>query len=222
MKKSFLFIYLLLCLAACKQKDSQETSTKTTTDSISSSQFGISDESQPRGLKVGDFAPELVLTTSTGEKLNLASLYKNQALVIIFYRGYWCPSCSRYLSEFSDRSTELETAGAKLLAITPETYENTRTTADKTGINFTIISDPDGAVMQAFDVLFKVTDKYQSMIETNLNASISETNASKKAILPVPATFIINTDGTIVYKHFELDYNNRASVDDILKHLPED
>lgn len=123
------------------------------------------------------------------------------------------------MSEFSDRASEIEAANVKLLAITPEAYENTEVTKDKTDINFTVISDADGSIMEAFDVAFKVTNKYQSMIETNLKASISETNASKKAILPVPATYIIDTDGKIVYKHFDLDYNNRASVNDILSHL---
>lgn len=225
MKTSLLFISLLLCLVACKPKNAEDQSTEATADSLtspstSSTQFGISDKNQPKGLNVGDAAPELMMTTSSGEKVSLASLYQDQALVIIFYRGYWCPSCNRHLSEFSERADELKATGAKLLAITPETYENIQTTKNNTGMTFTVISDTDASVMRAFDVLFEVTDKYQAMIQTNLKASISESNASKSAILPVPATFIINTDGSIVYKHFQLDYNNRATVEDILAHLP--
>lgn len=224
MKIPILFLTLLLCLTACKKNNSTPSEEARTSDTLSKpspsfSEFGISDKSQLNGLKVGEDAPQLNLTTSSGEQQSLASFYKDQALVVIFYRGYWCPSCNRYLSEFSERSDELKAKGVKLLAITPESYENIKTTKNETGLNFTVISDTDGNVMKAFDVLFEVTEDYQDMIETNLKASISESNASKKAILPVPATYIIDTTGTIVYRHFDLDYNNRASVDDILKHI---
>ncbi|NEV93320.1 AhpC/TSA family protein [Psychroflexus sp. YR1-1] len=225
MKTPFFFLSLLLCLSACKQNSVQDASEEVKTNPLvtqprSLKQFGISDTNQPKGLNTGDKAPELLMTTSAGEQMSLASLYKDQPLVIIFYRGYWCPSCSRYLSKFSERSDELKATGARLLAVTPETYENIETTKNETGLNVTVVSDTDGSVMKAFDVLFEVTEEYQEMIQTNLNASISETNTSQKAILPVPATYILNTQGEIIYKHFNPDYNQRASVDDILKNLP--
>lgn len=67
---------------------------------------------------------------------------------------------------------------------------------------------------------FKVTEDYQAMIQDKLKASIAETNANKQAELPVPATFIIDKTGKIVYKQFNPDYKVRASVDDILNNLP--
>lgn len=76
--------------------------------------------------------------------------------------------------------------------------------------------------MKAFDVNFDVTEAYQEKIQTKLDASISETNGDEKAVLPVPATFINNKGGKIVYRQFDPDYHNRASVDDILANLPTD
>lgn len=74
--------------------------------------------------------------------------------------------------------------------------------------------------MEAFDVKFDVTKEYQEMIQDKLGVSVSETNANKESVLPVPATFIIDKNGKIVYKQFDPNYKNRASVQDILAHLP--
>lgn len=183
--------------------------------------LGISPQSNPQGLKAGELAPDVVMNTSEGISVSLREFYQDQPLVIIFYRGYWCPACNKYLSAFSERTQEIEAAGAKVVAITPETYENAQTTAKNTGIDFTVISDADGKIMNAFDVSFDVTEEYQTKIKENFDASIAETNASKEAVLPVPATFIIDTDGQIIYRQFDPNYKNRASVDKILEHLPQ-
>lgn len=183
--------------------------------------FGISPKSHPEGLVAGDAAPEVTMKTADGNSISLKSLYSVKPVVVIFYRGYWCPVCNKYLSAFSERAAEIEMAGAKVVAVTPETYENSEVTRSNTGIDFTIISDADGAIMNAFDVNFDVTEAYQTKIQDKFDASIAETNASKEAVLPVPATFIIDTEGKIVYRQFDPDYKNRASVVQILKHLPE-
>lgn len=123
------------------------------------------------------------------------------------------------MSEFAENAKAIEAKGAKIVAVTPETYENIEKTKSQTGADFTIISDVDGAVSKAFDVNFSVTEAYQAMIQEKLNASIANTNANKKADLPVPATFIIDTNGKIIYRQFDPDYKNRASIAEILSHL---
>jgi peroxiredoxin len=173
----------------------------------------------PKGIAVGSQAPDLIIETEMNDKVAFHTLYQKQPLVVIFYRGYWCPSCNRYLSNFAQRAIDIEKAGAKIVAITPETYENTQKTKDSTGVDFMVISDLDGSIMQAFDVQFDVTNDYDTMILENLDASIRTSNASKESILPVPATYIINTNGEIVFKQFNPDYNKRASVDEILEYL---
>jgi peroxiredoxin len=74
--------------------------------------------------------------------------------------------------------------------------------------------------MQRYDVLFNVTEAYQQKISTKLEADIASNNAKEDAKLPVPATFIIDQEGVIVYRQFNADYHIRATVNDILNHLP--
>lgn len=188
--------------------------------SIDYASIGMDTTSIPIGLNVGENAPEITFTTANNKKEKLSSYYEKQPVVIIFYRGYWCPVCNKHLTEFAEKAKQIEAYGAKLIAISSESYDNVAKTKEQTGANFTIISDADGSIRKAFDVNFKVTDEYQEMIQDKLKASITETNANKQAELPVPATFIIDKSGKIVFKQFNPDYKVRASVENILNNLP--
>lgn len=183
--------------------------------------LGMEADDLPEGLAVGSNLAAVNYTDADGNTKDFAQLYAEKPLVVIFYRGYWCPVCNKYLSNFAQESSKINDAGANIVAIAPETYDNVDKTAANTGIDFTVISDADGSLMRAFDVDFSVTESYDQMINEKLNASIAETNAAESAELPVPATFIIDTDGKIMYKHFNPDYTQRASIDDIVAALNE-
>ncbi|TRZ43098.1 peroxiredoxin-like family protein [Robertkochia solimangrovi] len=213
MKKSNLspvVLVMLLFVVACSQAQS-----------LDYSKYGMEAADVPVGLQKGDKAPEIMMTLDDGTDVSLAELYKKQPVVVLFYRGYWCPVCNRYLADFAKDAEKIEAKGAKIVAVTPQTYENAAMTAEKTGVGFTIVSDKDGSIMKAFDVDFKVTEDYQQKILKGLNTSIAETSAFEEAVLPVPATFIIDKNGVVVYRQFDPDYRNRASVKDILANLPE-
>ena len=141
-------------------------------------------------------------------------------MVIIFYRGEWCPVCNRYLSNFQDSLSYVLSAGAKVLAVTPEKPSSALEMIANTGATFTVIPDPTEEIMISYDVAFNVTEEYQQKIRNALEADIASNNDKQDAILPVPATFIIDQDGIIVYLQFNLDYHIRATVKDILEHLP--
>ena len=234
MKHLLITLLSLLIFISCKQESKKETPVKETntidleTTKVSNqapvidyASFGMVDTDIPKGLEVGDIAPDVSFPADEDDKRYLPNVYKNQPVVIIFYRGYWCPACNKYLSELNSRVKEIEAKGAKVIAFTPETNENIVQTRKKSGLGIAVYSDTDGSIMKAFDVDYAVTEDYQNKIQEKLNTSIKETNNSETAVLPVPATFIINKEGKIVYKHFDPDYHNRASVDDILANIPE-
>ncbi|NQW36731.1 MAG: AhpC/TSA family protein [Flavobacteriales bacterium] len=219
-KLFFLAIAASLSLTACKNETKSVSKTEPAVAIVDNTKLGIDINSNPQGLAVGSQAPDLTFTLADGTSETLANLYKDQPIVVFFYRGYWCPVCNKHLSALAKQAETIEVKGVKLVAITPETYENVEKTKKQTGAHFTIISDTNNAALKAFGVDFKVTDKYQKMIQDHLNASIKETNGATDAVLPVPATYIIDTTGEIVYRQFNPDYKDRASVDDILAHLP--
>jgi peroxiredoxin len=178
--------------------------------------------SVPSGLKTGAKAPEFTANDVNGHAISLSNELKNGPVVIIFYRGEWCPVCNRYLSNFQDSLSYIIDTGAKVLAVTPEMPVNANKMIKKTGATFTVIPDPTEEIMQSYDVRFNVTEAYQEKIRTALEADIATNNGKDEARLPVPATFIISQDGIIVYRQFNLDYHVRASVKDIIDHLPRD
>lgn len=221
--KKLLMLLALLSVLACKKKEEQpkeikaeETSEVTKEETkVDYASHGMKGDNAPNGLKKGAKAPEINLTID-GKQVALADFYKDQNVAVIFYRGYWCPVCNKHLSEFATRAKELEDKGIKLIAITPEAQEGIKKTKENTQADFTIVSDVDGSIQRAFDVDYEVTSGYVNKVSEKLKVSISKNNVNGKAELPVPATYIINKEGEIIFAHFDPDYHNRASIDDIL------
>jgi len=190
-------------------------------EQVAPSKYGIDiNYGTPMGLLPGVKAPDFSGTDTEGNKISLNEELKNGAVVLIFYRGEWCPVCNRYLSNFQDSLSYVQAAGARVLAITPERQSTAQVMQEKTGATFTILPDPTGEIMKNYEVMFNVTDAYEQRIINALEVDLAIFNNQEEANLPVPATFIINQKGIIVYRHFDLDYHIRASVKDILDNIP--
>jgi len=234
MKKIILFFAIVIGVTSCnssekaqKEKVSTKKNTEMKTSDSSSNDADIKwinmgydlEKGRPGGLKVGMKAPDFKLNSPEGESVRLSDELKKQPVVLIFYRGQWCPVCTRYLSGLQENLPKIVAKGAKVIAITPETNENIAKTIEKAGTDFTILSDVDMSVTGDYKGLFSVTDDYQDKIRTKLESDIAFNNGKTEAQLPVPATYVIGQDGVIKFAQFDLDYNSRASADDIVKHL---
>lgn len=173
----------------------------------------------PTGLPVGTNAPVFKQKDQNGYEIFLPDMYKDGAVVVLFYRGQWCPVCDKHLSNLQDSIALIKDTGAEVVIITPETFENVKKTLDNTGIDAHIISDNSGLLMDAFKVSFFVNNSYQEKIRTKLATDIATNNGNKVAKLPVPATYIINKNGRITWRHFNIDYHDRATAFDMLQAL---
>lgn len=234
MKKIILFLSIVIGMTSCNssekaQKENALTkkNTEMKTSDTSPNEADMKwinmgydlEKGRPEGLKVGMQAPDFQLKSPDGQLVRLSDELKKQPVVLIFYRGQWCPVCTRYLSGFQENLPKITGKGAKVIAITPETDENITKTIEKTDVDFTILSDVDMSVANNYKGLFSVTGDYQDMIRTKLESDIAFNNGKTEAQLPVPATYVIGQDGVIKFVQFDLDYRNRASADDIVKHL---
>jgi peroxiredoxin len=174
---------------------------------------------EPKGINVGEKAPLFKGKDQNGNSVVLSDLLKKGDVVIVFYRGKWCPVCNRYLSNLQDSLTYIKQRGATVVAVTPEIPESALKTTKRTDAEFVIVSDKDESIMRSYDVLFNVTKGYASKVGTFTFTNIRKNNGQDGARLPVPATYIIGSDGLIKYKHFEIDYRSRASVNEMIKIL---
>jgi len=172
----------------------------------------------PEGLKVGDKAPAIVGKDNHGNNFDLNKQLDKGDVVVIFYRGHWCPFCNKQLGQLNDSLAMITAKGASVVAISPETMENVVKTVEKSKADFPIISDESMAIMKAYKVGFVVDDKTQERYK-KFGLDFSVVNGSNGANLPVPATYIIDKNGMIKYAFFNPDYKKRTSVKDILEHL---
>ena len=169
------------------------------------------------GLKPGMRAPVFTAKDNTGKTLNLEALLKsNKAVVLFFYRGQWCPYCNKQIQHLQDSLQLLTGKGAYIIGVTPETGENINKTIDKTHASFSIIQDKGYQIMKAYGVNYKLDDEtFEKYKKYGLD--LENNNGNKDHVLPVPATYVIDHTGKIVFVHFDKDYTRRPSVSSIAK-----
>ncbi len=173
----------------------------------------------PHGLKTGDMAPQFSGYDQTGKFVESPKLLEKGPMILFFYRGKWCPVCSRLLDSYQDSLYIITDQGFNVVAITPESIENVEVTVKLHNLTFTVIYDCQEKIMEDYDVMFNVTKDYQKKIFNSFSTDIAENNGRDVAHLPVPATYIINREGIIVAVHFDPDYHKRASVKWMLQNL---
>ena len=180
--------------------------------------FAQTETVYPEGLKVGDNAPAFTAKDQDGNSISLKKALEKGPVVMPFYRGQWCPYCNKELSHFTDSASMIKAKGAMILAVTPETQENVKKTIEKTKASFPVLEDEGMAIMKSYKVNFAVDEKTVEKYK-GYGIDFDKANGSNGANLPVPATYIIGTDGKIKYAFFNTDYRKRTSVQEILNNL---
>ena len=173
---------------------------------------------QPKGLHVNDKAPAFSANDQNGSNVSLSALTAKGPVVLVFYRGQWCPFCNKQLSHLQDSVSFITGKGATLVAVSPEKPENIQKTIAKTKASYPILFDDGLKIMKSYDVAYAVSgemlEKYQKY-----GIDFNQANGSNGANLPVPTVYIINTSGVITYVNFNPDFTKRPSVAEILAHL---
>ncbi|MEO5978613.1 MAG: peroxiredoxin-like family protein [Chryseolinea sp.] len=175
-------------------------------------------QEKPQGLKVNDKAPEFNAKDQFGQEISLKALLKKGPVVLMFYRGQWCPYCNKQLSGMQDSLEMVTSKGATVLAITPEKQENISKTIEKTKASFPILYDDGLKIMKSYQVAFQLNEASIEKFK-GYGIDLNAANGSNGASLPVPALYIINKNGKITYRHFDPDYTKRPSVKEIASHL---
>ncbi|MDQ2794169.1 MAG: AhpC/TSA family protein [Bacteroidota bacterium] len=169
-------------------------------------------------LAVGDRAPAFKGTDAAGRPVELARLLKKGPVVLYFYRGQWCPYCSKELSQLQDSLAVLTRQGAQVVVVTPETAENIGKTVAKTKATFPIVHDQDFAIMKAYHTAFTVDPATVAKYK-GFGVDLQQANGAATEVLPVPATYIIGRDGRIRFAYFNPDYRQRVSVRQVARAL---
>lgn len=174
---------------------------------------------EAKGLKVGETVKDFSALDLHDSTFTLSKALKRGPVVVIFYRGQWCPICNKHLSHIQDSLQLIYKKGASVVAISPEKTEFLERTAKKTNAAFSLLYDEGYKIANQFDVKFKPTRTTTLMYNTVLGANLKNAHSDDSQQLPIPATFIIGTDGKIIWRHFDPDYKKRSTVADIINNL---
>jgi peroxiredoxin len=173
-----------------------------------------------KGLSVGSTVKNFSALAQDGQSFDLKEALKEGPVVVVFYRGQWCPYCNRHLSALEENLQAINKKGAQLVAISPENQEMLMKSAEKTGASFSLLTDNGFKIAEAFDLAFLPSSGTRLKYNTILGADLAEAQTDDSERLPVPATYIIGQDGKVVWRHFDRDYSQRASPEEILANLP--
>ncbi len=173
------------------------------------------------GIPVGAKVRNASLETVEGKRTNLNKVLDNNLTVVTFYRGGWCPYCVKALADWNANIPEIESHGARFVAITTEKPADAYRTANKNSLAFDVLVDSDLAASRAFNILFDVDPDTKTKYG-QFGIDVAASNASGTWQLPHPATFIIDAKGVIRYAHVNPDYaTGRANPQDVIAALSE-
>lgn len=168
-------------------------------------------------LTVGDTAPDFELNNALNQPVRLSTLLKKGPVILSWYRGGWCPYCNIQLRYLQSYLPQFEAAGATLVALSPELPDQSLSTTEKNNLGFEVLTDYNNEVARQFRIAFSLNEE---LIEIyNDFHKLESYNGVSTNELPVPATYVIGTDGVITYAFVDTDYRKRAEPADILEVL---
>ncbi len=221
-------IYLTaLCLAvfcsiACAQGSTLESSNAPKKDDAATksdaSKFVSVEEAAKTALNVGAVMPDFTLSDSLGQAVKSGDMLKKGNLVIVFYRGAWCPFCNKYLHTLQQNLTQIRANGGDLVAISAEPADRAMAVAKKNELLFTVLSDPNLTVARKFGIVYQLPPETDEKYK-GFGIDLVKTNSTEKPELPISATYVVDKTGKIVFAHIEPDYKKRAEPAAIIEAL---
>ncbi|PHS54726.1 MAG: hypothetical protein COB01_00905 [Lutibacter sp.] len=167
-------------------------------------------------LKIGKNAPRIQGIDQFSNSINSDKILKNNKVLLIFYRGNWCPYCKKHLASLQENLDKFIKKGVYVIVVTPEKVNKVKETSAEFKSAFSIIHDVDNKIMINYKVAFDVTkENVPNYFEFTLN-KVREYNESYNDVLPVPATYLIDTDHKISYAHYDPNYKKRSDFSEIL------
>ena len=109
-----------------------------------------------RPLMIGQPIPDTELKTAAGKAFDLQAAVQEQPVVLIFYRGGWCPFCNAHLGQLQEAAPQLRELGYQIIGISPDRPEELQKSLEKGSLSYTLLSDSSMAAAKAFGIAFEV------------------------------------------------------------------
>uniref|UniRef100_A0A7S2WH90 thioredoxin-dependent peroxiredoxin n=1 Tax=Eucampia antarctica TaxID=49252 RepID=A0A7S2WH90_9STRA len=171
------------------------------------------------GLKVGYTAPDFTLPDSSGTKITLSEELKKGPVVLVFYRGAWCPVCNMHLNALQDIVPVLKSKyNASIIALTPQMLEVSKNQLEGTTISYKVCSDLDDSISKSYNLYYDLDPELDD-VYMKMGINVKATNGGDRLGVPVPGTFIIDKKGIVKAMQADTDYMKRMKPDEIFSGL---
>ncbi|MFI7411970.1 peroxiredoxin-like family protein [Streptomyces sp. NPDC049627] len=171
-----------------------------------------------RALTAGARAPLFSLPSATGRTVALQDLLERGAVVLTFYRGAWCPYCNLALRALQHHHDAITARGARLVAVSPQIPDESLSLTEKHDLAFDVLSDVGSDTAKQYGLAFDLPDDLAAVYD-RFGFDLQRVNGGHARTLPLPATYVIDRDGTIRWAFADADYTRRAEPADILTAL---
>ncbi|OMQ12973.1 peroxiredoxin-like family protein [[Flexibacter] sp. ATCC 35103] len=166
-------------------------------------------------LLIGEKIPDITLKSSENTAVQISDLLKKKKTVLVFYRGGWCPYCNLHLQAMAEAEKQILDLGYQIIAVSPDSAENLKSTEQKDNVKYTLLSDSKGELIKAVGIAFEAPENYKSVINVH-------SNGINTSFLPVPSVFVVNTESDILFEYVSPDFKQRITTEllvSILKNL---
>jgi peroxiredoxin len=162
--------------------------------------------------------PDFTLPDALGNSVTLSNLLKQGPVVITFYRGAWCPYCNLQLHAYQQILPQIQALGASLVAISPQTPDNSLMFTEKQALTFAVLSDVGNRVARQFGLVFTLDEAVRA-VHRQMGADLPAYNGDDSWELPMPGTFLVDQTGAVRLAFVDPNYTRRLDPSIILTEL---
>ncbi|GHO47026.1 peroxiredoxin-like family protein [Ktedonospora formicarum] len=171
-----------------------------------------------QALKEGEHAPDFTLPDALGNAMTLSNLLTRGPVILTFYRGAWCPYCNLQLHAYQQVLPQIQALGASLVAISPQTPDQSLSLAEKYGLAFAVLSDVGNQVARAYRLVFTIDEAVRTA-HKQVGADLPTYNGDESWELPIPGTFLLDQSGTVRLAFVDPNYTHRLDPSILLERL---
>lgn len=169
-------------------------------------------------LKTGQKMPEFMLPNVHGKWVSSRELLPKGKMILAFYRGSWCPYCNLELKFLQDHLSEIKNKNAFLVAISPQSPDHSLTMIEKNNLEFEVLTDTDNRLAEKLGIAFQLQDFVLPYYKA-LGINLEDYDKNKGNTLPVPAVFVIDENGYVIFRFLDVNYMNRINIEELINVL---
>jgi peroxiredoxin len=163
-------------------------------------------------LKTGEQMPGVSVKDLNNNEVLISEIIADGPAVFLFYRGGWCPYCTKHLSDIASVEDKIKEMGYKIIAISPDSPGKLKETLEKSTLSYKLYSDSNGTLIKGMGIAFNAPEGYEKLLSDH-------SDGINKGVLPVPSLYVVATDGSVKYRFLSPDYKLRISSKILLEEL---